>query len=211
MTSHSLVTERVETENAIRMSATATAQHKITCRENIWLYFCCLQDIFDTVVDLFRLSPEDARKAIGGEYHSKFPNFMGHNPFRQIGHCLPKSGKSTSCIYNKWQGHKRLPIFQSYPDLAIKDPAPVRIVFDAKYFTGGDAELALVEGMRELAYYRGLPKSGEGGSLYDFGCLLAYDASKDGALFKKWHSIEDKDFFWRSSNIKPIILREAPL
>jgi hypothetical protein len=209
LAAQSNVRERVDRENAVRLSG-VSEKHKVACRENIWLYFVALSEVHQALCKTFNLTEKEARRALGGEYHAKFPEFLGHNPFRQHGHVLPKSKQANSSIVMKWLGDgNKLPLFQSFPDLAIAEPAPCRIVFDAKYYVTGDPQKALLNGVEEVAYYRGLPRTREGGSLYDFGCLLAYDASEKGELWRLWQEIGNKDQFWNSANIQPIILREG--
>lgn len=187
-----------------------TPQHKLACRENIWLYFIVLPIVFRTAVEFFSLSRSEACDALGGEYYKKFPEYLSHNSFCKVGHVLPKKNASADSIYEMWTKQAGLvPQYQTFPDLTLADPAPVKIVFEAKYFVKGNAIKELVDGIRQTVFYRGLPRDEEGGSLYDFGCFLAYDASPDGSLATRWNDVNDKAHFWQTSNIFPIILREG--
>ena len=72
--------------------------------------------------------------------------------------------------------------------------------------------LQLVEGIYETMFYVGLPKasprsSREPGWDYDFGCLLAYDASDSGILVSAWNSVNCKPIFWEGGNLYVMILR----
>jgi len=70
----------------------------------------------------------------------------------------------------------------------------------------------LIDGVYEAAHYRGLPKvpsksTGEPEWDYDFGCLLAYDASDGGTLEAAWKSVRNKSAFWGGGNIYVMIIR----
>jgi len=108
----------------------------------------------------------------------------------------------------------KLPLNESYPDLDVVHPFPFSIVFDAKFFkeaSAAAAERALVAGVYEVVFYRGLPNGLEEPEKdecgYDYGCLLAYDASKDGYLEKAWKSVVTKSLFWDDANVFVMILR----
>jgi hypothetical protein len=85
------------------------------------------------------------------------------------------------------------------------------VVFDAKYFVSNseaEAKKALVGGVYEVACYRGLPPDAttKHGWDYDYGCLLAYDASDDGILKKAWASVTHKSEFWDGGNIYVMVI-----
>ena len=73
------------------------------------------------------------------------------------------------------------------------------------------AESALVNGIYEIFYYRGLPYSPGGTTTadwnYDYGCLIAYDASPQGHLVRAWDSVVSKDCFWDGGNLFVMVLR----
>jgi predicted glycosyltransferase len=101
--------------------------------------------------------------------------------------------------------------------LSISTPFPFKIVFDAKFFTGKSpsvADEALVTGVHEVVFYRGLPSASSeyaarSGWSYDFGCLLAYDASAGAFLQKAWDSVLSKRLFWDDAHVFVMILRGA--
>ena len=108
-----------------------------------------------------------------------------------------------------------LPLNQAYPDFCLRSPFPFKITFDAKYFfqnSESAANKALVEGAYEAMFYRGLPSvaarnTHEPSWDYDYGCLLAYDASDDGILESVWRSVRCKGAFWDGANIFVMIVR----
>jgi hypothetical protein len=72
-------------------------------------------------------------------------------------------------------------------------------VFEGKLFRSGSLEMAksaLVNGIFESFFYRGLPTlltgKEEGGGAYDLGCFVAYDASPQGKLQEARSSINAK-------------------
>ena len=82
-----------------------------------------------------------------------------------------------------------------------------------KFFDGESlsfAEKALVAGVYEAAFY--LPSTSQDDTRktkwdYDFGCLLAYDAS-DGAYLKRaWASVHCRRLFWEDAQVFVMILR----
>lgn len=183
----------------------SSPRHKLACRENLYLYHIVLPDMFACAMELFGLNESQTRQAIGGEYYSKFPEYMSYNPIRPEGHPFPKTFKSTAAIYDSWvtKRTKGFPINQAYPDLVIQDPAPTSIVFDGKYFTGGNAIDALVSGAYEIFYYRGLLRNRL--HAYDYGCLLAFDASPDQTLVSAWDAVVDKHLFY-NSHVFPLVV-----
>ena len=66
---------------------------------------------------------------------------------------------------------------------------------------------ALVAGIYEAMFYRGLPKEDDESLWnYDYGCLVAYDASKSRALHAAWEAVTCKSDFWMGGNIFVMIL-----
>jgi hypothetical protein len=119
-------------------------------------------------------------------------------------------------IFQSWtKVPSSLPLNQAYPDFCLRPPFPFKIVFDAKYFLQNSrsaANKALVEGAYEVMFYRGLPfanarNAQEPSWDYEYGCLLAYDASDDGVLESAWDSVRCKDTFWDGGNIFVMIVR----
>ena len=203
------------TEVRRRMSALAQEvdSHKIP--ENLFLFNFVFPIALAYMQSAMAMPHDEARRAILCEYHAKM-NVAG-NPFRRAGHPFKKSdGLNVDKILQTWRKPKgKLPINQAYPDFALASPFPHKVVFDAKYFTQESqaaAEKALVEGVHEAAFYRGLaavPPSGptDPGWCYDFGCLVAYDATVGGFLKATWDSVVNREPFWDGANVFVMVLR----
>jgi hypothetical protein len=162
------------------------------------------------------IGPQEARLSMLCEYHAKVSDIAVGNAFRRAGYPFGKALGNVQETMLNWTADvkKTFPLNQAYPDFAIRAPFPHKIVFDAKYFdnnTSDAAAKALVEGVYEAAYYRGLPKvaphPAKPGWDYDYGCLLAYDASDDGVLTSAWRSVKSKNAFWDGGNIFVMIIR----
>ena len=184
--------------------------HKI--RENIFLYEI-LPAISQHMQTVTGIDAKGARDALACEYHRNVPGLSAGNGFRAVGHPFSKQiGESYDKIFNRWiRPESAFPINQVYPDLAFRRPFPYKIVFDAKYFVENSeaaAKKALVSGAYEAAFYRGLPQdqTSDLGWDYEFGCLLAYDASLDGVLKKIWTSVSQKNEFWNGANVYMMII-----
>lgn len=191
-------------------------QELLACKENIFIYHFVLPEIWKCTATVDGMNPSMARQSIRCEYHSKFPHISSANAYRVQGYPFPKNlGVSQKDIFAKWTKQSGgIPINQAYPDFALGHPFPFRTVFDGKLFEDGsyeDAKRALVAGVYEAAFYRGLPASSPLGTGwgYDFGCLLAYDASDGAHLQHAWNSIRHKQTFWSDANVYVMILRGA--
>lgn len=192
-------------------------QEQLACKENIFLYHFALPEIANHMQSHCGLNPTQVREALRGEYFQKFPNLLSSNSVRRQGHPFGKAlGKSPKDIMSIWKsGGKAGPLNQAYPDLCFSAPLPFTIVCDAKFFekpSVSAAEKALVEGVYEAAFYRGLvgiPARDESEPAwgYDFGCLLAYDASPGAYLHQAWHSIGSRHLFWEDANVFVMIVR----
>ena len=188
-------------------------------RENIFLYYV-LPVIHEYMQTLPNIGPDEARKSILCEYHGKVPNIASGNPFRRAGHPFQKSvGLNAENIIQRWMKPVSvLPPNQAFPDFGFRSPFPYKIVFDAKYFTQSSeaaARKALVDGTYEVMFYRGLPMEPpsspeDPGWDYEFGCLLAYDASDNGSLASAWDAVQCKQTFWDGGNIFVMILHGSP-
>ena len=79
---------------------------------------------------------------------------------------------------------------RSRPDLALRDPAPHRIVFEAKYFRKGGRSTAEKELATGIYQAFGLPKVEEKSPRptwdYDYACLLICDGSENGDVAQAW-------------------------
>lgn len=185
-------------------------------RENVFLYYV-LPSVFEYMQTVSGIGPLEARASMLCEYYGKVPNLSSGNPFRRAAHPFRKTlGLSPEEIIETWTkqpGH--IPLNQAYPDFCLRSPFPFKIIFDAKYFSQNSesaANKALVEGAYETMFYRGLPLTPPRTPLepswdYDYGCLLACDASDDGLLENVWKSVRCKSAFWDGANIFVMIVR----
>lgn len=184
-------------------------------RENIFLYHI-LPLVSDYMQTIAGIGPSEARQSMLCEYHAKVPTLASGNCFRRLGHPFRKTpGLSINQIAQTWiKSPGVLPLNQAFPDFGFRSPFPYKIVFDAKYFTQNSeaaAYKALVEGSYEAMFYRGLPQTpptveGDAGWDFEFGCLLAYDASTAGILKKAWKAVTAKQNFWDGANIYIMII-----
>lgn len=187
-----------------------TPQERLACRENVFLYHFALPEIFEHVRSAVDFDVGAAVRSLGCEYYQKFPQYAGSNGLRRAGYPFAKKmGLASRTVMTTWKRARRtFPLNQTFPDLALFEPFPFRIVFDGKFFDQDSlpaGESALVEGVYEVAHYRGLPR--ERGCSYDFGCLLAYDASDDGYMEHAWQTVAQKSLFWEDANVFVAIIR----
>ena len=127
-----------------------------------------------------------------------------------------KMGVSARTVYDRWIGKtKEQPFKQPYPDLAIR--APYGVVFEGKYFRSGSrdyAERQLVTAIHEALFYLGVPEVEARGRTwsYRYACLVAFDASMDGALLAAWNRLKDvRQKFWECANLKVIMIGEQEI
>jgi hypothetical protein len=214
------LTKRLPLPHEMKMLMTRLAEEEKSpskIRENIFLYYV-LPIVTNHMQTIEGIGPDEARLSMLCEYHDKVQNISSGNPFRRAGHPFSKKGKlDVSKIMQSWTKEEGvLPANQAFPDFAFRRPFPHNIVFVSKYFcddgqTAGNT--ALVEGVYETLFYRCLshvPPSHDPrdpGWDYDFGCLIAYDASEDGVLKRAWDSVMSKDMFWNGASIFIMIIR----
>jgi len=165
------------------------------------------------------LTAEQAKAALLNEYHHTMPDLSCRSPIRAKKHPFKKTlGTSAEAIYREWTDPTRnCGLTQSCPDFALTKPFAHSMVFEGKYFRKGSAEYAakqLVTDIYQAFFYRGLPrvestKQGHPEWDYDYGCLLAYDASPGGTLANAWDNLPSnvKKSFWDGANIYVMILR----
>ena len=159
-----------------------------------------------------------AKRALLNEYHPSMPEISSHTPARTVKHPFTKIlGATAREIYSRWADEENnSSLVQSYPDFALREPFPHKIVFEGKYFANGSSEYAqraLVENLYQAFFYRGLPYvpetvKGRAAWDYDYACLLAYDASLTGSLKQAWGNLPArvKHGFWTGANIYVMIL-----
>lgn len=149
------------------------------------------------------------------EFASGTPARLQRHPFKKIIAAKPQD------VMKQWKGlMKGSPLTQSCPDLAFRWPCEHRTVIEGKYFTNGGAakaETDLVTNIYQAFFYRSLPCLEETTTHpewnYDYGCLLAYDASPKGALLSAWNSLPTtvRDGCWDGGNVYVMILRGGSL
>jgi hypothetical protein len=118
------------------------------------------------------------------------------------------SGFSPEEIIQRWRDSR---FTGACPDFAFCDP--YKVVGEAKYFRKGNAATTLVSAIYETFFYRGLPSRRLDAEDirdwdYEFGLLLAYDASPRHSLAVTWRSIPEKvrRTFWETANLYIAIL-----
>jgi hypothetical protein len=165
------------------------------------------------------LASDDARRALLSESFRTQPDLSCGSPVRSVKHPFRKViGVSPRDVMRVWRGEAGVPALamNNCPDLALRSPAPHNIVFEAKYFAlngSTSAEAALVRDIYQAFFYLGLPRLPETRRSaawdYDYACVLAYDASRDGVLIKAWQSLpaDVKEACWHGANVYVMILR----
>ena len=188
-----------------------TEREKIESKENVPFFSLAIPQIFELGKKEAALTDAEMRKALRCVYFGKFPEFSSSNVFRKSGYPFPKKwGLSANEVMRSWQKPQSstVPANQAWPEAGLVAPFPWRILFEAKFFEEDSvsaAENALVTGVYETAFYRGLPTDGDWS--YDFGCLLAYDVSENGYLKQAWDSVVDKRLFWEHGHLFVMIVR----
>ena len=175
--------------------------------------------VYENLTGTLGLSDKDARQALLAEGWANFKSISSNTPARKVSHPFDKAlGSNAQAIYAKWtRKTSRWPLTQSCPDFALRAPSPHKIVFEAKYFSGGSArqaETELVSALYEAFFYRALPRVEEDkarGWDYDYACLLAFDASEDGVFKNAWDAldVDVREGFWRGANVYVMVLRGA--
>lgn len=176
-----------------------------------------LPRVHEELTETFGLSADDAREALLAEGWANFQQISSNTPARTERHPFDKVMVSDPwSTYQRWRKNtSRMPLTQSCPDFALRPPAPHKVVFEAKYFSGGSPKKAateLVTDLYQAFFYRALPSldGGHGRTWdYDYACLFAYDASTDGAFNDSWESLDQdvKDGFWYGANVYVMVLR----
>ena len=141
-----------------------------------------------------RMSETDARLAFRAESRTaKEDKLTSGSPASAQRHLFTKAfGASPEDVAKRWWGGTNKSLgAQSCPDWAFWSPCPYKVVFEAKLFRHGGGQRAkteLVKGIYECCYYRGQPvaKVNNAEWDYDYGCLFAYDVSRDQSLARLW-------------------------
>jgi hypothetical protein len=154
-----------------------------------------LPAIHDFVSQLDGMDPDRACESLLSESYREMRKYASGTPARLSRHPFEKViGASAQAVVRRWKSAK--PTVKSYPDLALRAPCPYRTVFEGKYFSRGGvtaAETALATNIYQAFFYRGLARIPETPRRpawdYDYGCVLAYDATPDGALLAAWDGL----------------------
>ncbi len=145
------------------------------------------------------LATEQAREALLNEFHRTMLR-----RFRLSRRSVPSAirlwkslgAKPAETIYRQWKDPKNnFGLTQSCPDFALGWPFPHSVlVFEGKYWQKA-LKMPPLAPARDMTFtsaffYRGLPqveatKQGHPEWNYDYACLIAFDASPQGALVQK--------------------------
>lgn len=164
------------------------------------------------------LGKEGARVALLSESFRRLPDYASGTPARSKRHPFSKVvGIQPQTVIQRWRQPHAKSLVRSCPDLALRHPCRHKIVFEGKYFAAGRgsaAETALATGIYQAFFYRGLPSIPKTAKHrpwdYDYACLLAYDATRDGSMQKAWNTIDEavrSEGLWDGANIYVMILR----
>jgi hypothetical protein len=185
--------------------------------EEVFLNEYAVPRLFEELQSKLRLSPDNARTALLSENYRHMATMCSGTPARAVRHPFDKTfAPSPHGVIEHWRNGKSNALRQSCPDLALRAPCPFSIVFEGKYFDQGSlpkAEADLVESIYQAFFYRALPKVAGTGKRpswdYEFACLLACDASPDGALLRAWEEIptEVRQGFWEGANVFVMVVR----
>jgi hypothetical protein len=162
-------------------------------------------------------SSVDAKSALLAEgYHtSELREFASGTPFGKKKYPFKKGiAAALKGARKEWweEGHG---LHDACPDFALRAPNKHRIVFEGKLFRKDKedaAKTALVNGVYECSFYRGLPTlygaEGKNASSYDYACLLVYESSVDQSLLKTWDRADEavKHQCWEALHVYVMVL-----
>jgi hypothetical protein len=186
--------------------------------EAAFLNHFVLPTLFEQLQEQAGLTADQSKEALLNEYHRSMPEISRYSPIRAWRHPFKKVlGASAESIYRDWKSPRKGDgLTQSCPDFALREPFPHSIVFEGKYYSSGSTTYAnkqLATDLYQAFFYRGLPqvpptKRGHPRWKYDYACLLAFDASRDGTLRAAWDGLPAKvrRSFWEGANIYVMIL-----
>jgi hypothetical protein len=212
---------RSTVRNIAAASKTDNSKTHLRWPESVFLNHFIIPKIFSVMQTLDGIGEAQARQAFlcEGYANPDLSRYCSGTPYRTEGHPFTKIINSNAAeIVRKWKGGKGSQLTQACPDFAFRNPFPFKIVFEGKYFEQGSADKAardLATNIYQAFFYRSLPyvapkKSGVAWD-YDFACLLAYDASRDGTLLTAWNELAEpvKAGFWEGANVYVMILRSV--
>lgn len=162
----------------------------------------------------------EALQSLVGDNRNSIIEYCSGNAARPLDHPFEKKfGEKPGDIMNRWKGEGKSQSMNgkppktlkaAWPDFAFRPPFPHKIIFEGKYFPGGNAENALVEAVYEACFYLGLPfvpaMREKPAWDYKFACLIAYDASENGRLKTAWDCVIPKAAFWENANVYVMVL-----
>jgi hypothetical protein len=155
-----------------------------------------------------------ARESLLNEYKRMREKFCSGPTIRSQRHPFTKIMASRpSTVMQQWLSGA---LTQSSPDICTREPFPFKILFEVKYLEKAGRERAvteLVTSIYQAFFYRGLPyvapRKGGPAWDYEFGCMLAGDATEEGSLQKAWEAIPSpvKKGLWEGANVYVMIVR----
>jgi|AntDeeMinimDraft_5_1070356.scaffolds.fasta_scaffold00649_7 hypothetical protein len=208
------------TENKVaellELGATDASYRHLCSPEHAFTRGIALPRVHDELTGTLGLSAENAREALLAEGWTNLGSISSDTPARTVRHPFDKAMVSDAwSVYQKWMGNtSRVPLTQSCPDFALRPPAPHKIVFEAKYFSGGSSKQAakeLVADVYQAFFYRALPPTDSQRARswdYDYACLFAFDASPDRAFLNAWEALHEdvQAGFWDGANVYVMVL-----
>jgi hypothetical protein len=216
------VTVRAEIAAAVEKAKSATrrtADRHSTFAEGAFLNTYVIGQIHTFLMSELGLTTGDARRALLSESYRGQPRLApaspvrpGFHPFRKV---IAVSPRQIIEIWRRKAGVNPL-ARNACPDLALRAPAPYRMVFEAKYHSSRSttsAEAELVRNIYQAFFYLALPRlpetNGHAAWDYEFACVLAYDATPDGVMLQAWESLPTsvKSACWTGANVYVMILR----
>jgi hypothetical protein len=207
-----------DVESVVKQAKTSSDQRHMAFPEGAVLNRYILPLVGRFLREEVGLEDENARQALLSESCKALPSLASRSPARSAKHPFSKAiGIKPKQVVEQWKGKSGLPaLARSCPDLALREPAPHRVVFEAKYFRQGGlprAESELVTGIYQAFFYRGLPsfieKPPRPSWNYDYACLLICDGSPDGNVVTAWTSLDPqvRTACWEGANIYVMVLR----
>jgi hypothetical protein len=208
---------KIISESKIAKSEGDNTKSHLTCQEWVFINHYTIPVVAAVMQKVDGIGATETREALlcefwrssnMGTYCLQSGSRTTQSPF--IKAYLEKSGLE---IMKAWKAGE---VQRACPDFAFGNPFPYKIVFEGKYFEGGDgiqATKALVTNIREAFFYRCFPYAPFGIKKpewdYDFSCAIVYDASDEGLLEATWDEIPDhvRASFWEGANLYVMIIR----
>ena len=182
----------------VRTSKTSRTDLHKSFPEGASLNHYLLPAIHSFLSQLDGMDLDGARQSLLSESYREMREYASGTPARLSRHPFEKViGASAQSVIRRWKSAN--PTVKSYPDLALRAPCPYRTVFEGKYFSRGGttaAETALATNIYQAFFYRGLARIREilrrPAWDYEYACVLAYDATPDGAMLEAWDGLRPR-------------------